>query len=350
LRGQVFSVREDDLDYLDDAVDAIGNLLCEAAFAGFDAAVDQHQKSRAKGAELRDGAAALALLGPTLKRLAEEIIGEAVRKTAARYNAYRRHPRYRRDALVFELEDAEKSLHDAIINTSCSGPMLRVFNIVIAIIRVRAITIALGSECIAEPVPSGQQKKSAPTPRRRAMTAADIPEEIAEILLNSTNGPENWAAALSALAAIRGTALDVGAIATKLLALAELDDGPEIFNQIITRLRSASYSRKAHSAVADPNTLHAGAQHLPEPPPAPLPPTGPPPTVPSRQQPVATAQHADKATYSPSTRSPQKAGNEAAAPGRGADLAAKFARQARSQGDARQRLADAHAKHGRPKS
>lgn len=338
------------MDYLDDAVDAIGNLFCEAAFAGFDAAVDQHQKSRAKGAELRDGAAALALLGPTLNRLAEEIIGEAVRKTAARYNAYRRHPRYRRDALVFELEDAEKSLHDAIINTSCSGPMLRVFNIVIAIIRVRAITIALGSECIAEPVPSGQQKKSAPTPRRRAMTAADIPEEIAEILLNSTNGPEHWAAALSALEAMRGTGLDVGAIATKLLALAELDDGPAIFNQIITRLRSAGYSRKAHSAVADPNTRHTGSQQFAEQPPAHLPPPGPPPTAPSRQQPDATAQHADKATYSPSTPSPQRTANEAAAPGRGADLAAKFARQARSQSDARQRLADAHAKHGRPKT
>jgi len=338
------------LDYLDDAVDAIGNLLCEAAFAGFDAAVDQHQASRATGAELRDGAVALALFGPSLNKLAEEIIGEAVRKTVARYNAYRRHPRYRRDALVFELEDAQKSLNDAILNTSGMGPALHAFYLAIAIIRVRAITIAIGSECIAEPVPSGQQKKSAPTLRRRKMTAADIPEEIADILLNSTNGPEHWADAITNLAAIRGTALDVGAIATKLSALAELDDGPEIFNQIITRLRSAGYSREANSPAADPNTLHTGSQQLPEPPPAPLPPTGPPLTVPSRQQPVATAQHADKATYSPSTPFPQRAGNEAAAPGRGADLAAKFARQARSQSDARQRLADAHAKHGRPKS
>ena len=338
------------MDYLDDAVDAIGNLLCEAAFAGFDAAVDQHQKSRTMGAELRGRAIALALLGPQLNRLVEEIIGEAVRKTVARYNAYLRHPRYGRDALVVELEDAQKSLHDAILNTSGMGPALHAFYLAIAIIRVRAITIAIGSECIAEPAPPGQQKKSAPSLRRRKITAADIPTEIAEILLNSTNGPEQWAPAITNLAAIRGTALDVGAIATKLSALAELEDGPEIFNQIITRLRSASYSRKAHSAVADPNTLHAGAQHLPEPPPAPLPPTGPPPTVPSRQQPVTTAQHADKATYSPSTPSPQRTANEAAAPGRGADLAAKFARQARSQSDARQRLADAHAKHGRPKS
>lgn len=301
-------MREDDLDYLDNAVDAIGNLLCEAAFAGFDAAVDQHQASRATGAELRDGAVAHALLGPCLNRLLQEITGEAIRKTVPRYNAYRLHPRYRRDALVFELEDAEKSHHDAILNSSGLAWPSRIFNIVVAIIRVRAVTIAIGSECIAEPVPPGQQKKSAPSLRRRKITAADIPDEIAEILLNSTNGPEHWAAALSALEAMRGTGLDVGAIATKLSALAELDDGPEIFNQIITRLRSAGYSRETHSAVADPNTLHTGSQQLPEPPPAPLPPTGPPPAVPSRQQPVATAQHADNATYSPSTPSPQRAG------------------------------------------
>ena len=338
------------MDYLDDAVDAIGNLFCEAAFAGFGAAVDQHQKSRAKGADLRGRAAALALLGPSLNKLSEELFGKAVPKTVGRYNAYRRHPRYSCDALVFELEDAEKSLHDVILNTSGMGPRLQAFYLAIAIIRLRAITIAIGPECIVEPVRSGQQKKSAPTPRRRAMTAADIPTEIAEILLSSTNGPEHWAAAITNLAAIRGTALDVGAIATKLSALAELEDGPEIFNQIITRLLSAGYTRQTSSPAADPVMFSTGLQQLPEPPPAPLPPTGPPPTVPSRQQPVATAQHADRATFSPSTPSPQRAGNEAAAPARGADLAAKFARQARSQGDARQRLADAHAKHGRPKS
>lgn len=338
------------MHYLDDALDAIGSLLCEAAFAGFDAAVDQHQASRATGAELRDGAVALALLGPHLSRLFQEIICEAIRKTVPRFNAWRLHPGYHRDALVFELEDAEKSLHDAILNSSGLASAFRIFNIVVAIIRVRAITIAIGSECIAEPVPSGQQKKSAPSLRRRKITAADIPNEIAEILLNSTNGPEHWLAAITNLAAIRGTALDVGAIATKLSALAELDDGPEIFNQIITRLRSAGYSREVSAPTADPATFRTESQQFPEPPPAPVPPTGPPPTVPSRQQPVATAQHADKATYSPSTPSPQRAGKEAAAPGRAADLAAKFAGRARSQGDARQRLADAHAKHGRPKT
>lgn len=336
------------MDYLDDAVDAIGNLLCEAAFAGFDAAVDQHQASRATGAELRDGAVAHALLGPCLNRLLQGLIGEAIRKTVPRFNAWRLHPGYRRDALVFELEDAEKSFHDAILNSSGLAWPLRIFNIVVAIIRIRAVTIAIGPECIAEPAPSGQQKKSAPTPRRRKITAADIPTEIAEILLNSTNGPEHWAAAITNLAAIRGTALDVGAIATKLSALAELEDGPEIFNQIITRLLSAGYTRQTSSPAADPVMFSTGLQQLPEPPPAPLPPTDPPPLVSSRQKPVATTTHAQEATHS--SPSSERAGNESAAPGRRADLAAKFARQARSQGDARQRLADAHAKHGRPKS
>ena len=337
------------MDYLNDAVDAIGNLLCEAAFAGFDAAVDQHQASRATGAELRDGAVALALLGPCLNRLLQGLIGEASRKTVPRFNAYRLHPRYRRDALVSELEDAEKSFHDAILNSSGLVWPSRIFNIVVAIIRIRAVTIAIGPECIAEPAPPGQQKKSAPSLRRRKITAADIPDEIAEILLNSTNGPEHWAAAITNLAAIRGTALDVGAIATKLSALAELEDGPEIFNQIITRLLSAGYTRQTSSPAADSVMFSTGLQQLPEPPPAPAPPADPPPLASSRQMPVATTPHAEEATYSPSTPSPQRAGNEAAAPGRGADLAAKFARQARSQSDARQRLADAHAKHGRPK-
>ena len=336
------------MDYLDDAVDAIGNLLCEAAFAGFDAAVDQHQASRATGAELRDGAVALALLGPCLNRLLQGIIGEASRKTVPRFNAWRLHPGYRRDALVFELEDAEKSLHDAILNSSSLAWPLRIFNIVVAIIRVRAVTIAIGSECIAEPAPPGQQKKSAPSPRRRKITAADIPEEIADILLNSTNGPEHWAAAITNLAAIRGTALDVGAIATKLSALAELEDGPEIFNQIITRLLSAGYTRQTSSPAADPVMFSTGLQQLPEPPPAPASPTDPPPLVSARQRLVTTTPHAEEATHS--SPSPERAGNESATPGRGADLAAKFARQARSQSDARQRLADAHAKHGRPKS
>ena len=76
------------MDYLDDAVDAIGNLLCEAAFAGFDAAVDQHQASRATGAELRDGAVAHALLGPCINRLLQEITGKAIRKTVPRFNAW----------------------------------------------------------------------------------------------------------------------------------------------------------------------------------------------------------------------------------------------------------------------
>ncbi len=222
------------------------------------------------------------------------------------------------------------------------------FNIVVAIIRIRAVTIALGPECVVEPAPPGQQKKSAPSLRRRKITAADIPDEIAEILLNSTNGPEQWAAAITNLAAIRGTALDVGAIATKLSALAELEDGPEIFNQIITRLLSAGYTRQTSSPAADPVMFSTGLQQLPETPPAPLPPTDPPPLVSSRQKPVVTTPHAEEAAHS--SPSPERAGNESAAPARGADLAAKFARQARSRGDARQRLADAHAKHGRPKS
>lgn len=338
------------MNYLDDAADAIGNLFCEAAFAGFDAAVDQHQASRATGAELRGGAVALALLGPRLYRLSQEIIGEAIRKTVARYNAYRGHPRYGRDALVFELEDAEKSLHDAIRNTSGLGSAFRIFNIVVAIIRVRAITIAIGSECIAEPVRSGQKKKKAPSLRRRKMTAADIPEEIAEILLNSTDGPERWTAAITNLAAIRGTGVDVGAIATKLSALAELDDGPEIFNQIIARLRSAGYSRETASPAADLTPFVTVLQRAAEPPPVSVTCAAPPPPAPSRQQPVAAAKQTDEGPYSPPTPFPHQAGNEVAAPGRGAGLAAKFARQARSQGDARQRLADAHAKHGRPKS
>ncbi len=338
------------MDYLADALDAIGNLLCEAAFAGFDAAVDQHQASRATGAELRDGAVAHALLGPCLNRLLQGLIGEASRKTVPRFNAWRLHPRYRHDALVFELEDAEKSLHDAILNSSGLAWPLHIFNIVVAIIRIRAVTIAIGSECIAEPAPPGQQKKSAPSLRRRKITAADIPDEIAEILLNSTAGPEHWAAALSALAAMRGTALDVGAIATKLSALAELDDGPEIFNQIITRLLSAGYTRQTSSPAADPVMFSTGLQQLPEPPPAPAPPADRPPLVSSRQKPVATTPPAEEATHSSSTPPPERAGNESATPGRGANLAARFAGRARSQGDARQRLAEAHAKHGRPKS
>ncbi|MBR0553734.1 hypothetical protein [Stakelama marina] len=332
------------MDHLSGVFDALCNVLIESVVAGFDAVVDQHEASRNRGAHLRGHAAALALLGPKLHQLAEELGDEVVRRTVPRYEAYLRHPRFSSDALVVEVEDAEKTLNDLLLDQTGSPTASQMLYLWMAILRMRAITIALGAECVAEPIPSRARKQTAPSPRRREITAADIPNEIAAILLNATDGPDQWAEAIAGLAAHRGTALDRGGIATKLSALAECDDGPEYFNRIITRLRSAGYVPDADTRAAN-DVRNAAYDSMPAPTSS-LSARSEPQALnkESRSQGAAAQLIGDTLERSSSGVLPDRTINQAVT-NRGSSLARKFAERSRSRGDARQRLADAHARH-----
>lgn len=222
--------------HLDELVGALIDAAVEAVTAGLDEVATDHQAMRAKGQDLRDRAAELALLGPRLYKLARTILGEVECRSVPRFAAAFAHVRYSKDAPVNELEDARRTLNHALLKTQNSPNAMALFLLAIAVVRVRAITLALGPMCVAVPPRTGHKEL-----RRREIDAADIDAEVADLIAAMTDG--DWDAALAQLRVLETTPTNRIGIVTSLVALAEDADGYAHLNKIATRLHRAGFSR-----------------------------------------------------------------------------------------------------------
>lgn len=228
--------------------DALSDLVADVISAGFMAAIAQHDTTREIAQNLRDGALVQALLGAQLTKLLGSIAGDAERKTAIRYASYLKHPRLGRGPLIDEAEDADASLNEAVIAAQSSTGVGPKVTLALAILRVRAITQAIGPACIYPPHERTAPGRKGQRQRRREITAADVPDEVAEILLRPVGSVDDQAALVRSLAEIESGEHNRGALVTKIIALVDQPDGHVVLNTIAGRIRRARFER---SELAD---------------------------------------------------------------------------------------------------
>lgn len=278
------------MQHLDAAINALIDAAVEAVMAGFDEAADAHHAMRARGTELRQRAAAVELFGPALSKLAQQLVGEIQRRAVPRYAAMLRNVRYSADADINELEDARRTLNTALLTAQRAPDALRRSLVMLAIIRVRAITIAVGAECVAAPIPDGQ-RSGGPTPRRREIGPDDIPIAVARIVVAMARDRAAWANGIEQLGALETDPANAFGLVSSIVALAEQPSGSSYIRLIAARIeragidlqRSEADIAAAPAAAATPAPLPLPVPAAPAQRPAPAPPLASPlPTPPDR--------------------------------------------------------------------
>lgn len=260
------------MQHLDAAINALIDAAVETVMAGFDEAADAHQAMRAKGTELRQRAAAVELLGPALSKLAQQLVGEIQRRAVPRYAAMLRHVRYSEDADINELEDARRTLNAALLTAQRTPDALHRSLVMLAIIRVRAITIAVGAECVAAPIPDGQ-RSGGPIPRRREIGPDDVPLMVARIIVVMLQDRATWASGLKQLRTLETDPANAFGLVSSIVALAEQPSGPSYIRSIAARIERAGINlQKSEADIADaPAPLPVPAAPMQRPVPAPPP-------------------------------------------------------------------------------
>lgn len=274
------------MQHLDAAIDALIDAAVETVMAGFDEAADAHLAMRAKGDELRQRAAAVELLGPALSKLSQQLVGEIQRRAVPRYAAMLRNVRYSADADINELEDARRTLNGALLTAQRAPDALRRSLVMLAIIRVRAITIAVGAECVAAPVPDGQ-RSGGPTPRRREIGPDDIPVAVARIVVAMSRDRAAWGSGLEQLRTLETDPANAFGLMSSIVALAEQPAGQSYIRSIAARIERAGIDlQPSEVGIAAAPAATPAPMPLPVPPapaqrPAPAPLPAPPQPMPS---------------------------------------------------------------------
>ena len=240
------------MDHLEELGTALVDGLVECVLAGFDTSMADHLVMHAKGEELRSRSADVALLGPTLFKLAKTLLGEVERKSIPRYAAARQHVRYSRDPLINELEDARATLSAALLKVGDATGGLDRAALLIPIIRVRAVTQAIGAECVTEPARSTAGKRRGPELRRRDIDAADIAPEVADAILDMTRDDGDWDGGMALLQRLEFTSANNTGIVSSLAVLAGQPGGRLYLNKISGRLRRAQFNRPADVPMTQP--------------------------------------------------------------------------------------------------
>ena len=226
------------MQHLIATLDALIDATVEAIVAGFEGASDAQIAMRAKGAELRQRVAVVELLGPALSKLAHQLIDEAGRRAVPRYATILRSVRYNDDAGINELEDARRAMNVAVLAADKKPDGLRRSNIMLAIIRVRAITAVLGADCVAEPLDESSSQGS-PLPRRREIGPGDISPVVARIVVAMARDRSEWDSGLARLAALETDEANVVGLVSSLIALAEQPKGHSYIRSIAKRIERA---------------------------------------------------------------------------------------------------------------
>ena len=217
-------------------IDALIDAAVDVMVDGFADAAASHAETRQQGATLRNQASARALLGPRLDDAVTALANEAIRRAVARYENLRRNPRYSKTQLVDELDDAEAELAKQILAAQKRSSPMPSLSLALALLRAQAIAIAAGEESIIGlKVPRAATR--GPMQRRRPMTAADIPAELAQTIFAVARG-DDPAGVTAEFDRLDTTPVNLGGIVTK-VRLALERGGSRLAGKLADTLRDA---------------------------------------------------------------------------------------------------------------
>lgn len=115
---------------------------------------------------------------------------EVERRASPRFRSILAHPRHGREQLSEELDNAETELNTAIHKAGATPNATEHFRFALAIIRLRAIKVALGEKAFADP--RGPKGGGGPTPRRREIRATDLGEDVARGVIAAIDAGDRW--------------------------------------------------------------------------------------------------------------------------------------------------------------
>lgn len=243
------------MQHLQSALDALIGVATDVVVGGVASSVHGHQSACDAAADLRSEVALQKVVGPALYKLAYGMSAEVERRAVPRFRSILAHPRRGREQLIDELDDADTEFNTAIHEAGSSPTPAAALRLALAIIRVRAITMALGEQAFADP--RGPKGGATPTPRRREIKAADLGEDVARAVIAAVDAGDQWHAALEPLRALEATGANRSGVATKILAFADMPDGRAILERI------AASARPHFPPLVDSASIDASATEVP---------------------------------------------------------------------------------------
>jgi hypothetical protein len=223
------------LQQLQSALDTLIGVATDLIVSAAASSAREYKSTRDTATDLRSEAALREIVGPALYKLALGMSAEVERRATPRFKSILAHPRHGREQLIDELDDADTELNTAIHEVAPSPTAAANLRVALAIIRVRAITMALGEQAFADP--RRLRGGGGPTPRRRAFKATDLREDVARGVIAAIDAGDRWHAALEPLRVLEPTGANRNGVATKILAFADMPDGHAILERIAANAR-----------------------------------------------------------------------------------------------------------------
>lgn len=238
------------MHHLQSALDALIGVATDVVVGAAASSARGYESARETAADLRSEAALREIVGPALYKLAVGMSTEVERLATPRFKSILAHPRQGREQLVDEIDHADAELNTAIHKAGSPPTAAMSLRVTLAIIRVRAITMALGERAFVDPrVPRGG---NAPTQRRRAIKVTDLGEDVARAVIAAIDAGDRWHAALEPLRMLEQTGANSNGVVTKILAFADMADGHAILERITANARP-HFPPRAQPASSDPS-------------------------------------------------------------------------------------------------
>lgn len=223
------------MQHLQSALDTLIGVATDVVVGAAVSAAHGYQSTRNTATDLRSEAALREIVGPALYKLALGMATEVERRATPRFKSILAHPRHGREQLIDELDDADTELNTSIHEVRSQPTAAADLRVALAIIRVRAITTALGEQAFADP--RGPKGGNAPIPRRRAIRVTDLGEDVARGVIAAIDAGDRWHASLEPLRGLEPTDANRNGVATKILAFADMTDGHAILERIAANAR-----------------------------------------------------------------------------------------------------------------
>ncbi len=223
------------MQHLQSALDALIGVATDVVVGAAASSARGYRSARDTATDLRSEAALREIVGPALYKLALGMSAEVERRATPRFKSILAHPRHGREQLIDELDDADTELNMAIHQVGPQPTAAADLRVALAIVRVRAITMALGERAFADP--RGPKDGGGPTPRRRVIKVTDLGEDVARGVIAAIDAGDQWHAALEPFRVLEPTGANRNGVATKILAFADMADGHAILERIAANAR-----------------------------------------------------------------------------------------------------------------
>ncbi len=244
------------MQHLQSALDALIGVATDVVGAAASSARG-YEAARGTAATLRSEAALREIVGPALYKLALGMSEEVERRATPGFRSILAHPRHGREQLIDEIGHADTEINTAVHDAGSPPSAAAAFRVALAVIRVRAITMAVGEQAFADP--RGSKGNGGPKPRRRAVKMTDLGEDVARAVIAAVDAGDRWHAALEPLRVLEPTAANRSGVATKILAFADMPDGHAILERIAANARP-HFPPLVAPALQDPSAVDAPIQ------------------------------------------------------------------------------------------